>query len=237
MNLLAIETSSPILSVAIKKGRRAVREAVLKGYARHAENLLPLIDRLLRREGFGIRDIDAFLIGRGPGSFTGLRVGFATLKGFLACRKKPCYGALAPDLIAGGFPACKMNKLHVCLDAKRDKLYVRSYRYHDRAWKPQKAVAALSLEAFSSRLNEDCCIAGDGIATDRCRILSRPERKLLLAAKKYWHPRASTLIAFFATKNPMLRALKDPKDFLPVYIRKSEAEERLKAAKFSLRGS
>lgn len=228
MNLLAIETSGPVLSVAVKKGRRAVREAALKGYARHAENLLPMIDRLLRRERLGIRDIDAFLIGRGPGSFTGLRVGFATLKGFLALRQKPCYGALAPDLIAGGLPACKKEKLHVCLDAKRDKLYVRSYRYPKRGWRPQNAVAVRSFEAFSDVLKDDCLLAGDGVEADKRGALNRPERKLVLAAKKYWSPKASTLIAFFEAKNPMLRALKKPQDFLPVYIRRSEAEERLR---------
>ncbi len=228
MNLLAIETSSPVLSVAVKKGKHPVREAALKGYFRHAENLLPLIDRLLRKEKLEIRDIDAFLIGRGPGSFTGLRVGFATLKGFLALRRKPCYGVLSPDLIAGGLPACKNEKLHVCLDAKRDKLYTRSYRYIKQAWTPQRSVVARSFEAFSALLAEDCVLAGDGITADKRGVLNRPGWKTVLAAKKFWNPKASTLIALFEKKDPMLRALKTPKEFLPVYIRKSEAEERLK---------
>jgi tRNA threonylcarbamoyl adenosine modification protein YeaZ len=69
---------------------------------KHAEKILPVIDRLLKKEKLKIRDIDAFLIGRGPGSFTGLRVGFATLKGFLATCPKPCYGAFSLDIIAAG---------------------------------------------------------------------------------------------------------------------------------------
>ncbi len=100
MNLLAIETSSPVLSVAIQKAGGKIRQATVKGYMKHAEHLLPLIDRLLRQEKLKIGDIDAFLISRGPGSFTGLRIGFATLLGFLATQPKPCYGAYSLDVIA-----------------------------------------------------------------------------------------------------------------------------------------
>jgi len=231
MNLLAIETSSPVLSVAVKKGSRAARGAVLKGYFRHAENLLPLIDNLLRREKLEIRDIDALLIGRGPGSFTGLRVGFATLKGFIALRKKPCYGAFSPDLIASGLPACKKGKLHVCLDAKRDKLYVRSYRYNKKAWTPQKAITACTFEELSDIITDDSLLAGDGLAADKNGVLDRSGKKPLRAPEKFWHPKASTLITLFEKKDPMLRPLTKPKDFLPVYIRKSEAEERLRHSK------
>jgi len=227
-NLLAIETSSPLLSVAVKKGAGTVRTAMLQGYFRHAENLLPLIDRLLRREQLKIGDIDAFLIGRGPGSFTGLRVGFATLKGLLALRKKPCYGALSPDLIASGLPACKKEELHVCLDAKRGKLYVRSYRYHKQAWTPKKTIRVRSFEEFSAIITQSSLLAGDGIAADRNSILNRPGRKAILAAEKFWYPKAAALIALFEKKDPMLRPLTKPKDLLPVYVRDSEAEERLR---------
>ncbi|MBI4711592.1 MAG: hypothetical protein HY767_03925, partial [Candidatus Omnitrophica bacterium] len=57
MNLLAIETSSPVLSVAIKKSGTRLRHATVKGYMKHAENLLPVIDRLLKKEKLKIRDI------------------------------------------------------------------------------------------------------------------------------------------------------------------------------------
>ncbi len=231
MNLLAIETSGPVLSVAVKKGTRAARETVLKGYFRHAENLLPLIDKLLRKEKLGIRNIDAFLIGRGPGSFTGLRVGFATLKGLIATRKKPCYGALSTDLIAGGLPVCEKKTLHVCLNAKRDKLYVRSYHCRKKAWAPRKATTVLSFEEFSGIITGDSVLAGDGLSADKNGILTRSGKKPIGVPEKSWHPKASTLITLFEKKDPMLRPLVKPKEFLPVYIRSSEAEERLRHPK------
>lgn len=220
MNLLAIETSSPTLSVVLKKTGGKSRHATVKGYMKHAENLLPVIDRLLKQEKLKIADIDAFLIGRGPGSFTGLRIGFATLKGFLSIRPKPCYGASSLDLIAAGIKPKKHANLTVCLDAKRGKLYVRSYRYHKKRWIPDGPSHVALPGEMARKPAQGGFFAGDGITKLDGKCPGRiPE--------KDWHPRASTLIELFETKDPLLKKLTRPKDFLPVYLRSSEAEERL----------
>jgi tRNA threonylcarbamoyladenosine biosynthesis protein TsaB len=230
MNLLAIETSGPVLSVAIKKRGAKPRHATVKGYMKHAENLLPVIDRLLKKEKLKIRDVDAFLISRGPGSFTGLRIGFATLKGFLAIRPKPCYGACSLDVIAAGikgsgtFSPKTRPDLTVCLDARRGKLYARSYRYDGKRWRARGPSRVLPCDKMVSELPRGSWIAGDGVrkfATDG----------FVVTPEKHWHPKASTLITLFEMKNPLLKQLRTPKEFLPVYLRSSEAEERLKDKK------
>ena len=224
MNLLAIETSSPILSVAIKKGGDKLRHATVKGYMQHAENLLPVIDRLLKKENLKIGDIDVFLISRGPGSFTGLRIGFATLKGFLAVRSKPCYGAFSLDVIAAGIKPEGLTDLTICLDARRGKLYSRAYRYQGRKWRSSSPSHVLSIDALSAEISKKSWIAGDGIKKMNTKDFAMvPERD--------WVPRAATLITLFETKNPLLRKLRRPKEFLPVYLRNSEAEEKLKDKK------
>ena len=223
MNLLAIETSSPVLSVAIKKNGGKLRHATVRGYMKHAENLLPVIDRLLKKEGLQIRDIDAFLIGRGPGSFTGLRIGFATLKGFLAVRPKTCYGASSLDVIAAGIRPEKYANLIVCLDARRGKLYVRSYRYYGKRWRPGGPVRVLPISELG-RMDRKVRIAGDGIRKlDLKSLTSVPE--------KDWVPQAATLIRLFEAKDPFLKRLRHPKELLPVYLRRSEPEEKLKDLK------
>lgn len=225
MNLLAIETSSPILSVAIKKTGAKLRHATIQGYMKHAENLLPVIDRLLKKENLRIRDIDAFLISRGPGSFTGLRIGFATLKGFLATCPKPCYGAFSLDVIAARIKGSDLvlkgyKNLTVCLDARRGKLYTRSYRYYRKRWAPRGPSRVVSADKWHSRLPERSWIVGDNV--------SKPAGKDLVATpEKNWGPRAATLITLFEAKDPLLKKLTRPKEFLPVYLRSSEAEERL----------
>jgi tRNA threonylcarbamoyladenosine biosynthesis protein TsaB len=224
MNLLAIETSSPVLSVAIKKSGAKIRHATVRGYMKHAENLLPVIDRLLKREKLKIGDIDAFLISRGPGSFTGLRIGFSTLKGFLAICPKPCYGSFSLDVIAAGIAPEKHPHLTVCLDARRGKLYTRSYRFHGKRWRPIGPSRVFSNDKLGPELPAGTWVAGDGTKKfDTSGFTVAPE--------KSWIPRAATLITLFETKDPLLKKLRHPKEFLPAYLRSSEAEERLKDKK------
>lgn len=221
MNLLAIETSGPVLSVAIKKSGGSPRHATVKGFMKHAENLLPVIDRLLKKEKMNIRNIDAFLISRGPGSFTGLRIGFATLKGFLAIQPKPCYGAFSLDVVAAGIRPEGQNDLTVCLDARRGKIYLRSYGYRGKRWNPCGPARVLPLGAMVSELPRGSLIAGDGVKKfDASGFVIAPE--------KSWCPQASTLIALFEAKDPLLKRLVAPKEFLPAYMRDSEPEEKLK---------
>ena len=174
MNLLAIETSSPTLSVAIKKSGGKLRHATVQGYMKHAENLLPVIDRLLKKEKLEIGDINTFLISRGPGSFTGLRIGFATLKGFLATCPKPCYGALSLDVIATGIKPAGTDlalkgheNLTVCLDARRGKLYTRSYRYNGKRWAPCGPSRVVLIDQMASELLPGSRIVGDGLTKIR----------------------------------------------------------------------
>jgi tRNA threonylcarbamoyl adenosine modification protein YeaZ len=213
---------------------------------KHAENLIPVIDRLLKKEKMKISDIDAFLISRGPGSFTGLRIGFATLKGFLAIDPKPCYGASSLDVIAAGIqgtgegdrPSKSIKgsvplftkrsqspcNLTVCLDARRGKLYARSYHYQNERWMPDGPSRVALLEEISQRLPSGCLIAGDGINKFDAKGFT-------VAPEKSWIPRSATLIKLFEAGDPLLKKLSRPKEFLPVDLRSSEAEVRVKDKK------
>ena len=220
MNLLAIETSSPVLSVAIKRSGAKLRHATVRGYMKHAENLLPVIDRLLKKEKLKIGNIDAFLISRGPGSFTGLRIGFATLKGFLATHPKPCYGAFSLDVIASGIKGTVPSSLTVCLDARRGKLYVRSYASRGKKWRPCGPSRVVAIKDMTGVIPAGSRVAGDGVTKFDAQGFE-------IAPAKDGIPRASTLIELFETKDPLLKKLKHPKEFLPAYLRFSEPEERL----------
>lgn len=225
MNLLAIETSSPVLSVALQGPSGKIRQAAVQGFMKHAENLLPSIDKLLKKERLKLSDIDAFLVGRGPGSFTGLRIGFATLKGFLAVSGKPCYGALSLDLIAAEVPGEKQNGgLTVCVDARRSKLYVRSYRYHQGQWRPTGTLQVLPCSEVEGIVPQNHCLTGDGVAR-----FDAGSRSVLPQA--FSIPRAAALVKLFNAKSPLIKKLARPKEGLPLYLRHSEPEEKLAEAK------
>jgi len=176
------------------------------------------------------------LIGRGPGSFTGLRVGFATLKGFLAIHPKPCYGAFSLDLIASGIASLlkpglrsglgsktgfqKGSNLTVCLDAKRGRLYACSYHGRNGKWLPDGPSRVVVSGEMIRQIPEGSYVAGDGIKKINAgNFETVPE--------KNWFPRASTLIRLRETGDPLLKKLTRPKELLPVYLRSSEPEEKL----------
>ena len=229
-NLLAIDTSSPVLSVAVKKQHEMTSEICLEGFMEHARNLLPMIDELLVKSGLKIGDIDAFLIGRGPGSFTGLKIGFATIKGFRAAREKPCYGALSLDMIAARIPRDEISDLGVCLDARQEKIYGRFYRLHKGKWEPQGRAGVVAAEEMIAKFPPGSCISGDALRRYSEVIEKRGNGNIKeLYPEPYWYPRASTLIEWFGHKKTPLKQLRTPADFVPLYLRQPEPIERKRA--------
>ncbi|MBN1688002.1 MAG: tRNA (adenosine(37)-N6)-threonylcarbamoyltransferase complex dimerization subunit type 1 TsaB [Candidatus Omnitrophica bacterium] len=229
MKILSLETSSPVLSVALKNETNPVRQKTCEGYREHVENMLVLIHSLLQDERLSLKEIDTFLIGRGPGSFTGLRVGFATLKGFLAYEKRNCYGALSLDMIAAGIDAEEGSFLGICLDARRGKIYSRFYERKKDAWQAVSEPGVLLPEEVASRLPQESHLAGDALLKFRHEFERDPGRKKIhFLPESCWYPSAAQMISCFLNdgRHDLLKPLTEPKDFVPLYFRLSEAEER-----------
>lgn len=218
--ILAIETSSPVLSVALGTREGKVREIRSRGVLRHSENLIPFMDRLLRKEKLSLPQIDAFAIDRGPGSFTGLRIGLSLLKGFLAAEKRPCYGALSLDMIASNIRLPEESRLGVLVDARRDALYARFYRRQRGEWNAEGKPELLSFRELTARLREGTRLVGDALIRYRDQL----EGTLSF-------PQAATLVRWFQARDRRLVPLKTPQDFLPLYFRMPEAEEKKKREK------
>lgn len=230
MNLLALETSSSILSVAVKRqGGQTVQKEVA-GFLSHVENLVPSMDELLESQKLKLQDMDAFLIGRGPGSFTGLRVGFATLKALQIVQKKDCYGVLSLDMIAENIEDAKEGEnLAVCLDARREKMYLRLYRKDSRCWNPLDKIEVLDWRQSLEHLPQGAWVTGDALSKYAQEFKKAAQGKnLSLIPEEKSYPRASKLIELFERCDSKVQTLTTPADFVPLYFRLSEAEERMK---------
>lgn len=221
--ILALGTSSPVLSVALGTRTGKVRELRSRRPLQHSENLIPLIDRLLKKEKLSLEQIDAFAIDRGPGSFTGLRIGFSLLKGFLAVRKKPCYGALSLDMIAAGIDLPEGSLLGIICDARREAVYSRFYVRKKSEWLARGKPELLSFEQLKERIKKirgrfkvPLLLRGDALIRYRAG-LEQPS-----------FPSARTLVRWFQAEDPRLTPARSPRDLLPLYFRRSEAEEKRK---------
>ncbi len=225
-NVLALESSGPGLSVALGTEDGRVRELRARRSLQHSENLIPLIDEILKRGRLKFSDLDTFAIDRGPGSFTGLRIGFSLLKGFLAVRKRPCGGALSLDMIAASVRLPEKSRLGVIVDARRERIYTRFYFRRGNDWRPEGRLELLSLEGLVGRITPGTTLAGEALHRYRAPLLKTFGNQIRLLPAEKAIPRASVLVEWAQTEDERLTPLRSPQDFLPLYFRVPEAEEK-----------
>ncbi len=166
MIILAIETSGETASVAVcDEGTTLAEHAFGKG-ARHARNVMPAIDGVLRRAGLAKADVEAVAVSAGPGSFTGLRVGVTcakTLAWSLGWRVVPVPSL---EVVAQNVdPAAHGDCAFTCpvFDARRRKVYGMLFERQDGAWADRTGVLLEEPQALAERLPEGTLVFGTGV--------------------------------------------------------------------------
>ncbi|MBL0140812.1 MAG: tRNA (adenosine(37)-N6)-threonylcarbamoyltransferase complex dimerization subunit type 1 TsaB [Betaproteobacteria bacterium] len=147
LNLLAVETSTELCSVALLRGDELFVEEILAPN-QHAERLAPMVRQLLDRAGLTARDIDAFAFGQGPGSFTGLRIACGMVQGLAFGSERPVVPV--PSLVALAEQA-NASRVLTALDARMGETYLAAYSRMGGDWQaaiepglfPQSSLPAL----------------------------------------------------------------------------------------------
>jgi tRNA threonylcarbamoyl adenosine modification protein YeaZ len=127
--LLAFDTATPLVTVALHDGADVVWEGVSERPLQHGEQLAPLIDRALRETGLVRQDLTAVGVGVGPGPFTGLRVGLVTARTLGYVLELPVYGVCTLDVLAveAVDSGAVTTGFVVATDARRKEVYLASY--------------------------------------------------------------------------------------------------------------
>ncbi len=226
MNILAIDSSGPILSIALQCGQEPILEKIHWGAMEHMENLFPFIDELLRTQNLKPNQIDAYFINRGPGSFTGLRISFSTLKGFLAANPKPCFACDSLDTLAERIAPNDKKFLAVCLDAFRSKFYVKIFQNQNDAWIPVTEALTLNFKEALDQIPEKALITGNALERHRAVFKNAPNKDFCFLEKDFWYPQAASMLRLQKSRPDAVKKLVSSSDFLPLYLRQSEPEER-----------
>ena len=164
MKILALDSSAVVASVALCDGERLLAEYTLNNGNTHSETLLPMVECLFRHFGVTARDIDLFAVSSGPGSFTGVRIGAATLKGLAFASEKPCaqvstLEALAENLVSLPALICPV------MNARRSQVYTALFRSDGQRLVRLMEDSALSiteLDEILAAYGEEVLFCGDG---------------------------------------------------------------------------
>ena len=220
--LLIIETSGKPGVVALACGERLLGEQRLDEARRHARDLAPSVAALLAEQSWRARDLDGVFVSRGPGSYTGLRVGIMSAKTLafaVGCRllALDTFAALArqapPEVLS----------VDVVADAQQDKVYVQRFGRNEAggAQQAESALTIVPFEQWLTTLSPGVCAMGPGLDGQ----VKRLPAFVAAAPQADWHPRAETLLAL-----GLERWHKGERDDLftvePLYLRASSAEEK-----------
>lgn len=224
--ILALDSSTATGSVAVEVGGRVRAEVTLHVGTGHSAVLLPAVDQALRWAGVERADLAGVVVGGGPGSFTGLRIGAATAKGIVHALGVPLWSysallAVAADSATADRPVCAL------FDARRRDVYAALYRFADGV-EEVLAPTALSVDELVERLGgeEPPILTGEGA------LLHADELSAALGARiappHLALPRASALL-WLRGVAPELGRVADPARWEPEYVRASGAERIARA--------
>lgn len=226
MKLLSIDTTTMQGSVALTDGEGLIAQEQLGVPGTHSARLMASIEQMLFCSGWTLRDIQGIAVAVGPGSFTGLRIGLATVKGIALALDIPLCGvsSLAALALAGAGFAGTVVPL---IDARRGELYAAAYRVPLHA--PPKVLmreAVLAPALLAQRLRAipgELLLLGDGALAEGAGIAKAVGRRVSLARPVACVPQAAHLALLALPRLARGRA-NDPAELVPNYVRASDAE-------------
>lgn len=226
MRVLALETATPLASVALVDGSGVLGEAVLRAPMRHLEWLLPAVEGMLRDLGLGPGAVEAVAVSLGPGGFTGLRIGIATAASWARARGVPLAGVGTLEALASvpepGGPVLPV------LDAHRGEVAAALYRRGaDGALAclvpplvapPEAAAAEVAAALGREPAAGPVLLCGDGLARHGAALLDALAGRGR-AGGPHLHPRAAA-VGLLARPRLLRGERDDPGALLPVYGRR-----------------
>jgi tRNA threonylcarbamoyladenosine biosynthesis protein TsaB len=178
--LLAIDTSSAQIGLALYDGALLPGEFVWRSALRHTQELAPALAELLRRTEVEMEAISALGVALGPGSFTSLRVGLAFAKGLALARHVPLIGVPTLDVVAAAVPLMD-RRLAAAVQAGRGRLAVGWYQAGVDGWQAEGPAELVTAEELVEKIHKPVIVCGEFSAADRRRLM-RKIRNVTLAS-------------------------------------------------------
>ena len=226
MKILSIDSTAITASVAITDDERLLGDITLNNGNTHSQTLLPMVESLFRMLSLSADDIDLFAVSEGPGSFTGVRIGAATIKGLAFGREKNCIGVSTLEALAYNLRGYK-GIICPVMNARRNQVYTAIFRSDGERLErlcEDSAIAVTELDEMLSVYSEPVYLSGDGIEVSlegftKTKPEKTPEKEALQSAYS---------VARIALEKYRAGERGNDAALVPTYLRLSQAErERL----------
>jgi tRNA threonylcarbamoyladenosine biosynthesis protein TsaB len=218
---LLLETSGRVGQVGVARGADLLAARRLDAARRHARDLVPAAGELLRGQGWRARDLDGVIASRGPGSYTGLRVGLIAAKA-LAYATGCTLLAVDTFAVIARQADVPTDRLEVIADAQQGKLYTQSFRRaRDGAWQPSSELSVRPADAWLAGLAEGVAVTGPGVTLVEKRL---PHAAVTVPTERR-DPQLAALLAL-GLERAARGERDDPVSLEPLYLRASSAEEQ-----------
>lgn len=237
MKVLAIETSTMLGGISLLDDSSGlIAEVRLNVKSTHSERLMPEIDHVMKQSGLELSDIDVFSVSIGPGSFTGLRIGLSTAKGFSFATGKPIVAVPTLEALAWNLPFCRYP---VCtmLDARKKEVYAALFLWEGNGFVRLIGEMSVNVDMLMEEvkriigsgkgegeiLDDKILFIGEGALLYKEKIVEAAKEKATFPSLEKMIPSPAN-IASIGVQKALRGEFSDPISLVPFYIRRSEAE-------------
>lgn len=230
MRILALDSSAKAASVAMVEDGNLLGEFFLNIGLTHSQTLMPMVENLLTLTNTTLAQIDAFAVSTGPGSFTGLRIGIAAVKGMAFATDIPCFAVSTLHSMAYNFTDLDDENTVICavMDARCNQVYNAIFEVCDKKitrLTPDRTISIEDLYSELENLGKKIIFVGDGASL--CYNKNNCSLNVQLAHESRRFQRASSVAFaayddFLTGKNALSSA-----ELLPQYLRIPQAEREL----------
>ena len=219
MKILAIDTTSGVCSVSILEDERAIDENILDNGKTHSENLMPLLDELLKRNNVDIAEIELISVCVGPGSFTGIRIGIATIKAIAEVLNVKVAAVSSLETLSRNEDAKKDFVIVPLIDARNNQVYASVF---DDNYSKIEENMADDINTIVEKIKkyDKIIFVGDGAVLHK-ELLAEKFKNAVFSENSKQYSSKTGICGYFKMKNGELF---DADTVAPIYLRKSQAE-------------
>lgn len=213
--LLAVDTSTAQLGLALYDGAAVAAELTWTSRARHTVELAPALSGLLKRVGLTMGDLSALAVAVGPGSFTSLRVGLAFVKGLALARHLPLIGVPTLDAVAAAVPVQEIP-LAAVIQAGRGRIAVGWYHASENRWTAEGHAEATTADQLAEAIHHPTLVVGELGAEERHRLVRK--RKNIQLVPPAQSVRRPAVLAELAWNRWQAGHVDDAASLAPIYL-------------------